>query len=304
MLSEHEHETFEGDRTEVVVGIDGSEESYSAAIYALQEAESLGRSVLLVHAYNPVQSDYWTEGSHLDLRHAGHHVLHEFADMLRCEASPATQIATMLCAGDPARALVQLSRQSPCIVVGRRSVGWIQHALVSSVSARLSTVAWCPSVTVPDSCTDLAPNRPVAVLVDSVIETPACLAYAAATAKRHGTSVTLTHAAPLRHREWPSDHDILRVTEAVEHSRRANPGISFTTDVIREPIAEVAAGISKRSSALVLSQAGSPNLIGWRRSSVHAVLKQAQCPVITVPSAKRAARAAAPSARHQFGSDR
>ena len=297
MLSEHEPQSFEDGRAEVVVGIDGSEESYTAAIYALQEAESLGCALLLVHAYNPVQSDYRTEGSHIDLRHAGHHVLHEFADMLRSEATPATQIATMLCAGDPAGTLVQLSHRSPCVVVGRRSVGWIQHAIVSSVSARLSTVAWCPSVTVPESCTDLSPDRPVAVLVDSVTETPACLAYAAAAAKRHGTSVTLTHAAPLRHREWPSDHDILLVAEAVERSRRANPGTRFTTDVVREPIAEAAAGISRRSSALVLSQAGSPNLLGWRRSPVNAVLKKAQCPVITVPSAKRAARGAATNVR-------
>lgn len=252
-------------RAEVVVGIDGSEESYTAAIYALQEAESLGCTLLLVHAYSPVQSDYWTEGTHIDLRHAGHQVLHEFADMLRREATPATQITTMLCAGDPAGTLVKLSHNSPCIVVGRRSAGWIQHAIVSSVSARLSAVAWCPSVTIPESCTDLAPDGPVAVLVDSVTETPACLAYAAATAKRHGTSVTLIHAAPLRHREWPSDDDILLISEEVEHSRRANPGTSFTTDVIREPIAEAASGISKRSSALVLSQAGSPNLLGWRR---------------------------------------
>ena len=281
-------------RAEIVVGIDGSEESYTAAIYALQEAESLGCTLLLVHAYSPVQSDYWTEGSHIDVRNAGQQVLHEFADMLRREATPATQIDTMLCAGDPAGTLVQLSHHSPCIVVGRRSVGWIQHAIVSSVSARLSTVAWCPSVIIPESCTDLAPNGPVAVLVDSVTESPACLAYAAATAKRHGTSVTLTHAAPLRDRDWPSDHDILLVSEAVEQSRRANPGTNFTTDVVREPIAEAAAGISRRSSALVLSQAGSPNFLGWRRSPVHTVLKKARCPVITVPSAKRDARAAAP----------
>ena len=285
---------------QIVVGVDGSEESYTAAIYALQEAESLGCALLLVHAYQPTQSDYWTEG-YIDMRHAGHHVLHEFADMLRREATPATQIATMLCAGDPAGTLVQLSHDSPCIVVGRRSAGWIQHAIVSSVSRRLSTVAWCPSVIVPQNCKDLSANGPVAVVVDSVAEAPACLAYAAAMARRHGTSVSLTHAAPLGHREWPSDDDILLIAEAVEHSRRANPRTDFTTNVVRESIADAAADISKHSSALVLSQAGSPNLLGWRRSPVNAVLKKAVCPVITVPSAKRAARAAAPpSTEHRL----
>jgi len=277
-------------RAAVVVGVDGSEQSYAAAIYALQEAESLGCSLLLVHAYRPVQNDYWTEGSYIDLRHAGDHVLHEFADMLRREAAPATQITTMLCAGDPAGTLVQMSHDSPCIVVGRRPAGWIQHAIVSSVSTRLSSVAWCPSVTIPHNCTDLAASGPVAVVADSVAETPACLAYAAATAGRHGIGVVLTHAAPLGHHEWPSDDDILRIAVAVESSRRAHPHTDFTTDVVREPIDEAAERISEGSFALVVSQAGSPNLLGWRRSPVNAVLKKARCPVITVPSAKRAAR--------------
>lgn len=276
--------------TAVVVGVDGSEQSFVAARYALREAESLGCGVLLVHAYTPMQNDYWTDDAHLDMRVGGEQVLHDFAEMLRREATPATAISTMLCPGDPTGTLVQLSEASPCIVVGRRSAGWFQHLIVHSVSAGLSAASRCPSVTIPQQCSHPSHDGGIAVLIDSAAEAASCLTYAAEAAHRRRTDVTVVHAGPLHHREWPTDEDILSVSEVVESFRALHPTTPFTTSVTQDPIDVAAADLSKCVSALVLSQSGSPNLLGWRRSALRAVLKKSSCPVIAVPSSRRAAR--------------
>ena len=121
----------------VVAGVDGSEASARAAMWAADDASRQRASMQLVLAYSAAEHRTHAEG-----------LVRELAG--RCRADqPDLHVGNEAVARDPADELLQRSSSASTVVVGSRGHGAIRDVLLGSVSAAVATQARCPARTAP-----------------------------------------------------------------------------------------------------------------------------------------------------------
>jgi nucleotide-binding universal stress UspA family protein len=133
----------------IVVGFDGSEHSYRALDWALNEARLRGAPVLVVHAFDyrlagtdPIVAELLAKEAKTLLDRALSRARDKGVDAEgRLECAP------------PARALVGASEGADLLVVGSRGRGGLVGALLGSVSTACVHDATCPILVIPP------PNR-------------------------------------------------------------------------------------------------------------------------------------------------
>lgn len=141
--------------TGIVVGIDGSDQSNCALIWAAREAKSRNVPLHLVTAYTvpifaasgldggyaTVDDDVIRQGAEAVLRESAAKIAHLNVDMdARVEN------------GDASGVLVEMSQTAQLLVFGSRGRGGFIGRLLGSVSSALPAHSECPTVTVPLSC--------------------------------------------------------------------------------------------------------------------------------------------------------
>jgi nucleotide-binding universal stress UspA family protein len=136
------------DENTIVVGIDGSECSHHALTWALAEAKTSDRWLLLVNVWHwssdVVNSPMSLVGAP-DSRKAGHRLLH--AASARAKTHGVTAV-TRLVEGSPASALAEVAEGAAMLVVGAHGHRGVTRALVGSVSRGCLRHARCPVVVV------------------------------------------------------------------------------------------------------------------------------------------------------------
>jgi nucleotide-binding universal stress UspA family protein len=142
----------------IVVGVDGSPQSWKAVNWALEEAGAHGDDVMLVHAWQfPSILTISYAGPTLpvftrdDVQRLSHQLLEKTADEAR-QQSPAVRIRTQLVEGHPATALVEAADGARLLVIGSRGMGGFRGMLMGSVSTACAHHARCPTVIVPPAC--------------------------------------------------------------------------------------------------------------------------------------------------------
>jgi nucleotide-binding universal stress UspA family protein len=134
----------------VVVGIDGSECSERALLWAINEAQRSGRQLLLVHFW------HWSKdsiGSPLalfgipDSRKAGLNLLGRAAAKAR---SHGVHVATRLVEGSARTALPPVAKGAAMLVVGSHGHSPLSAVFVGSVSRACLQHATCPVVVIPN----------------------------------------------------------------------------------------------------------------------------------------------------------
>lgn len=186
--------TQEQDRRSVVVGVDGSESSAHAAVWAAEEAERRGTALTVVHALNlpstavpPIQPAGYAER-----RHAEGTLLLDTAATALCARFPELTFDLELTDADPAHALVDFGRSAALLVTGTRGHGGFTGMLLGSVSRKLAAHAACPLVVVRG---EPAPDAAGGVLLGVGAEHfSAPTRYAFETARLYGTPLTIVHA--------------------------------------------------------------------------------------------------------------
>lgn len=135
-------------KADIVVGVDGSDESFAALKWALQEASLSGRNVNAVFGW----THSWDMGGEPDSEEAWAKVRHDIANELRDWVERATKGINF----DPANmkltsvkasgttALLQIGHDAQQIVVGRRSLGRVARWFLGSLSASLAEEAEVP----------------------------------------------------------------------------------------------------------------------------------------------------------------
>lgn len=135
-------------KADIVVGIDGSDESFAALKWALKEAALTGQNVNAVFGW----THSWDMGSEPDSDEAWAAMRHEIADELRAWVDKASEGIDF----DPARlkltsvkasgtsALLQIGHDAQQIVVGRRSLGRVARWFMGSLSTSLAEGAEVP----------------------------------------------------------------------------------------------------------------------------------------------------------------
>jgi nucleotide-binding universal stress UspA family protein len=180
-----------GIRPQIVVGLDGSPESLTAAHWAAREARLRDVSLNLVHAFDiPVTGmiGFSVPAALADgLYESGEQLLTDAADAIRQE-NLELQITSRLVRSDPRPALVEASDGALLTVVGTRGGGRIPEVILGSVALHVTAHGRSPVAVVP-AHTDIAPTGPVLLGVDGSRISEAAVEFAFDEADRRGVPV-------------------------------------------------------------------------------------------------------------------
>ncbi len=140
----------------IVVGVDGSDHSHRALIWAMRQAaqQQVQLTVLAVRPdpVRPVTGVYW--GVHAYPEDAHNHevarkAIQQIVEQAGNEISETgPRITVNVATGDPAEELVKASRDADMVVVGSRGSGGFISLLMGSVSSKFTHHAACPVVVV------------------------------------------------------------------------------------------------------------------------------------------------------------
>jgi nucleotide-binding universal stress UspA family protein len=281
-------------RTDIVVGIDGSDPSRAALRWAAAEAKRRGARLHVVLAYHwrwpGMHPDSQGELASTTRQQAGL-VVDEAVKEAR-ELTPDIEVRGDAVLGLPAQALIDLSADAALVVVGSRGHGGFASLLLGSVSDQVAAHATAP-VAVVRGRTDTGVG-PLAVGVDGSPGSENALAIAFEEAARRGCGVAAIAAysapasapasnlAPIVY-----DRDKLRyeMTETVSRSLATwhdkYPNVPVETDVAFGQPAQVLINASRQSRLVVVGVRGHGGFDRLPLGSVgRQLLHHADCPVL------------------------
>lgn len=138
----------------ITVGVDGSEDSRAALRWAVEEARLRGWPLHVVFAWGDLgvriaRESGWAKAVTVELeRAAAEELVSKFVAEDLAEPLQVGAVIDTL-PGDAAQVLLDASRQSDVLVVGRRGSGGFIGLGLGSVSDKCSRHASCPVVVVP-----------------------------------------------------------------------------------------------------------------------------------------------------------
>ena len=137
----------------IVVGVDGSDHSHRALIWALRQAAGQHAPLTVVavrpEAVRPATGIYWGVHAYPEDSHnpdVARKAIGQIVEQARSEISEtAPEVTVNVVTGDPAHELISASRDADLVVVGSRGSGGLGW-LLGSVSSKVAHHAGCPVV--------------------------------------------------------------------------------------------------------------------------------------------------------------
>jgi nucleotide-binding universal stress UspA family protein len=301
----------------IVVGVDGSDQSTCALLWAAREAERRASPLYVVTAYTvPVFA-----ASSMDAGYAtvDDDVIRESARAVLDEAlthieGMGVDVHPRIETGDAAGVLLDLSEEAELMVVGSRGRGGFVGRLLGSVSSALPAHAKCPTAVIPvctgarlghpeldrkprkDRDQAAAPVEPVVVVgVDGSEQARTASLAAAEEARSRGLALRVVcSVAPFNGSlAWvpaPVDREALHADLAVQLAAGRDwlkshfPDVDIRVDLVDGPPAEVLIEASATSELLVVGTRGRGGFAGMLMGSTsQGVLHHARGPVLVVP---------------------
>ncbi|TDD40863.1 universal stress protein [Saccharopolyspora elongata] len=263
----------------VIAGVDGSERSTTAAVWAAREADlrQAAQVRVVMVTDNPLQDDEAWE------------IVGGVVDQLAARW-PQLKIEPTVVHGHPADVLMHLSGDAQLVVVGSRGRSTLSATLLGSVSSQVATHARCPVVVVRDH----RDTGPVLVGLDNSRYSRPALQYAFDAASRYGTELVAMQVwqdveyAPivprLEYELLDLRAEALRgLSEQLAGWAEAYPNVPVQQVAQRgHPVSELAA-TSEEARLLVIGHRGRGGFTGLLLGSVAAgLLHHATCPVAVV----------------------
>jgi nucleotide-binding universal stress UspA family protein len=137
----------------VVVGVDGSPDSFRALEWGREQARLEGRPLVVLHVADPwsrtpVAADRRLRARVLRrLQRPGADITRDAEARVR-RASPELDIRSILTGGDIRTVLLEASTQAAMLVIGARGHGPVPRLLLGSVASTVTRHASCPVVVV------------------------------------------------------------------------------------------------------------------------------------------------------------
>lgn len=294
--------------TGIVVGIDGSEQSNCALIWAAQEAKRRNSQLHLVTAYTvPIFAASGLDGGYATvdddvIRQGAEAVLREAAAKV---AHLDVELDARVENGDAAGVLLEMSETAELLVFGSRGRGGFMGRLLGSVSTALPAHAKCPTVTVPRSCAARLGEAPpkadmpevekiVSVGVDGSDHARYAVLVAAEQAERSGCGLRIIcavqpYTGSLSWMPAPVDREALFAEiqvqlDAGEKWMRAHfPQLPIEVSLVEGPPVEVLVKASATSELLVMGTRGRGGFAGMLLgSTTDGVRHHAKGPIMVV----------------------
>ncbi|MEV6944337.1 universal stress protein [Streptomyces sp. NPDC051172] len=287
----------------VVVGVDGSPASTTAAWWAAREAVDRQLPVLLLHSWTTQPLDVPVAQEALDKQRYGGRVLQRMeAELLH--RHPELSVVTELLSEPASKALVNAGETAALLVLGSRGHGSVAGFLLGSVSLHVLGLVQCPAVTVRagDPSVEDGWGHPAALgrreVVVGVQEPPPAadplLEFAFTTAEVHGAGVRAVRALPLAslvthpHADRPGQgyeaDELTRLAADLAPWQEKFPGVEVVDHVARGSASQVLLAASARSTLTVVGRRRHPSPLTWKLGPVaHAALHHLPCPVAVVP---------------------
>ncbi|MFW0109347.1 universal stress protein [Rothia sp. P13129] len=309
---------------EIVVGIDGSEQSYGALRWAVNEARRRGTPVRLVTAYSlPIFTGTGFEAGYSVV---DEQALREGVAQILDEAysrvdTTGVELRATVETGDATAILVELSKRAELVVVGSRSHGSFLGRLLGTVSVSLPAHSHCPLVAVPASYSenlqstslDADAKKPIVVGSDGSAQARVAMLKAAEEAQRRGVKLTLVNAlAPYTGAlNWvPAAVDFEAMyreiaqlqRKAAQWLRRYFPRLEIEFKLVDGSPVQVLLEAGEDAGMVVVGTRGRGGLVGMILGSTsHGVLHHAKRPVMIVPEMEDERLETAPSADISWG---
>jgi nucleotide-binding universal stress UspA family protein len=284
----------------VVVGLDGSPASMTAAWWAAREAQDRHLPVLLLHSWTtqpldvPVAQAARSKQNYGQdvLQRAEAELLHRYGDL---------ELTTELVAEPASKALLERGESAAMLVLGSRGHGSLASFLLGSISLHVLGLARCPTVTVRADDPAVAVGRQQAPAVDRSeivvgVKEPGpasdrLLEFAFTTAESRGTPVRVVRARPAGplniHQHADGGHEAQeheRLTAALTPWREKFPTVPVVEHVATGPATQVLLTAAAHSQLTVLGRRMHPSHLTWKLGPVaHAALHHLPSPVAVVP---------------------
>lgn len=302
----------------IVVGVDGSDHSLCALVWAAREAERRNSPLHIVTAYSvPVFAASGLDGGYATvddsvIREGAEAILQQALDKV---AGYSIHADAWVENGDASGVLLELSETAELLVFGTRGRGGFVGRLLGSVSSALPAHAKCPTVTVPLICGDRlgvatedkhvraerekSGNQPVENIVvagvDGSEQARVAVLEAAAQAKRLGVPLRLVCAVPpyngsLAWLPAPLDREALfadiraQLDAGVAWLKGHFPGLDVQTQLIDGSPVDILVETSRHVELVVVGTRGRGGFAGMLLGSTSdGILHHAKGPVMVVP---------------------
>ncbi|MEW1980389.1 universal stress protein [Citricoccus sp. NPDC079358] len=287
----------------IVVGVDGSEQSVSAAKWAAREAELRGLPLTLVTAYtmpvfaaSALEAGYGVPDDTM-IRDGAMQVLQGVVNQLGRLEVPLVHRVEM---GDAAGVLVDYSANANLLVAGTRGRGGFFGRLLGSVASALPAHAKCPVVIVPkgEHASRAAAGVPVIVGVDGSEQGRIAALAAALEAEVRQSPLRVVIAMPpisgaVAWLPATVDEQSLigemreRLEAGIDWLRSEFPSLEITSDIVDGVPVDVMVNESKTARLTVVGTRGHGGFTGALLGSTsQGVISHAHGPVMVVPYLK------------------
>lgn len=281
----------------VVVGIDGSPESFSAADWAGHEAVRRGLPVHLINVWqNPVSNVQFSPDPEA-LRLWEENRVREAAQRLT-DRHPALTVTADRIYGTPSAELVNAAAASEMLVIGSRGLGAISGFLHGSVGLHVVARSDRPVVVVravePSErggpgkvMLGLDPGRPCDALIAFAFEEAAVRGAALHAVHVWGERRPYLYAAPARDERLLTDLQAKRgheLTRALAPWHVEFPDVELEESLVEGQTAQrlIEAGMDRETDLLVVGRRRHPSAVVHLGPVAHGVLHHVACPVAVV----------------------
>ncbi|WP_155056036.1 universal stress protein [Streptomyces blattellae] len=282
----------------VVVGLDGSPASMTAACWAAREAAYQHLPLVLLHSWTTQPLDVPIPQEAHAKQHYGRDVLRRTeAELLHRHGDLA--LTTELVAAPATQALLERGANASMLVLGSRGHGSVASFLLGSISLPVLGLAPCPAVAVRsgDPTVEAGIGHPATADPGEVVvglQEPAptgdpLLEFAFTAAAARGGRVRAVRAFALSSLVAQPGEDV----EAEERARLAGglapwrekfPDVPVVEHVAAGPAAQVLLTAAVRGCLTVVGRRRYPSRLTWKLGPVaHAALHHVPCPVAVVP---------------------
>lgn len=276
----------------VIVGIDGSESSQQAAMWAARLAQEESVTLRLVYVLAPPDGRSMVAG---EREKAGVESLADAQSLIQL-ACPSVAVECVLVEGDPVEVLLSQCEQGQVAVLGSHGPGYFVSASVGSTAAALVDQAPCPVVVVRGRTPGEPPPTvgPVVVGVDGLWDSDDALRFACEEAARRGVVLTVVHTwneilPDGGAREWDVDTSAIESIER-QHVRKQLarwtgkfPGLRIETAITKGRPVQTLLDYAADAQLLVVGARPGAGFSGMLRGSTsHALLAHCVCPVAVV----------------------